>query len=126
MTAKPFWVSGGKPAPARDPVPALPPDAPLEERVIAAIRGVYDPEIPVNVYDLGLIYSLDIDANGVVSVTMTLTAPGCPVAGVLPGQVETVIKAVQDVSDASVQLVWDPPWCKDRMSDAAKLSLGLF
>lgn len=126
MTDKPFWASGGKPEPARAPAPVLPADAPLKDRVIAAIRGVYDPEIPVNVYDLGLIYSLDIDDNAVVSVSMTLTAPGCPVAGVLPGQVESVIKAVQGVSDACVQLVWDPPWCRDRMTDAAKLTLGLF
>ncbi len=85
---------------------------------------MYDPEIPVNVYDLGLIYSLHIDDSAAVSVTMTLTAPGCPVAGVLPGQVEAAIKAVPGVSDAHVELVWDPPWDKDMMSEAAMLKLG--
>jgi FeS assembly SUF system protein len=125
MEIKPVWFRGGNPASAGR-APVLPDDAPLEERVIAAIRSVYDPEIPLNVYDLGLIYRLDIDADAAVSVDMTLTAPGCPVAGVLPGQVESAIKAVAGVSDAQVQLVWDPPWDKDRMSDEAKLTLGLF
>ncbi len=125
MEIKPAWYHGGKPESASAPAP-LPGDAPLEDRVIEAIRTVYDPEIPVNVYDLGLIYTLDIDDKAAVSVTMTLTAPGCPVAGVLPGQVESVIKSVEGVSDAHVQLVWDPPWDRDRMSDEAKLALGLF
>ena len=125
MEIKPVWFRGSKPESANEPAP-LPADASLEERIIAAIREVYDPELPVNVYDLGLIYTLDIDENAAVSVAMTLTAPGCPVAGVLPGQVENAIKAVEGVSDARVQLVWDPPWDKDRISDEAKLALGLF
>ena len=125
MEIKPVWFRGSKPESANEPA-SLPADASLEERIIAAIREVYDPELPVNVYDLGLIYTLDIDKNAAVSVAMTLTAPGCPVAGVLPGQVENAIKAVEGVSDARVQLVWDPPWDKDRISDEAKLALGLF
>jgi FeS assembly SUF system protein len=104
----------------------LPPDAPLRERVIAAIRTVYDPEIPVNIYDLGLVYGIDIDADGRVDIDMTLTAPGCPVAGILPGQVEDAVRAVDGVQAVHVELVWDPPWDQDRISDEAKLSLGLF
>lgn len=98
----------------------------LEERVIAAMRTVYDPEISVNIYDLGLVYEVQINAGSEVFVKMTLTAPGCPVAGSLPGQVESAIRAVEGVSDARVELVWDPPWSAERMSDEAKLTLGLF
>ncbi len=97
----------------------------LEEQVVDALRGVYDPEIPVNIYDLGLIYTLDIDADGVVNIAMTLTAPGCPVAQTFPGTVECAVKCVPGVSDARVELVWDPPWTKERMTEAAKLQLGL-
>lgn len=104
----------------------LPEDATLQERVIAAIRTIYDPEISVNIYDLGLIYDIQIDDQSDVSVDMTLTSPACPVAGSLPGQVECAIKAVEGVHDANVKLVWDPPWGQDRMSDEAKLALGLF
>jgi FeS assembly SUF system protein len=99
--------------------------ATLEEQVVDALRGVYDPEIPVNIYDLGLIYTLDIDADGVVNIAMTLTAPGCPVAQTFPGTVECAVKCVPGVSDARVELVWDPPWTKERMTEAAKLQLGL-
>ncbi len=101
-------------------------DASLRERVIAAMRSVYDPEISVNIYDLGLIYDLDINEQSEVSVKMTLTAPACPVAGILPGQVEAAIKAVDGVADAHVELVWDPPWSQDRMTDEARLTLGLY
>ena len=104
----------------------LPADDSLEARIIAAMRSVYDPEIPVNIYDLGLIYGLDISAGGEVSVRMTLTAPGCPVAGILPDQVAAAIRAVDGVSDVQVELVWDPPWSQDCMSDEARLTLGLF
>lgn len=97
----------------------------LEEQVIEALRAVYDPEIPVNIYDLGLIYTLDIDADGVVNIAMTLTAPGCPVAQTFPGTVECAVKCVPGVNDARVELVWDPPWTKERMTEAAKLQLGL-
>jgi FeS assembly SUF system protein len=98
----------------------------LRERVIEALKTVYDPEIPVNIYDLGLIYRCDVDAQGVVDVDMTLTAPGCPVAQTFPGTVENTIRQVEGVTAAGVNLVWDPPWCKDRMSEAAKLELGMF
>jgi FeS assembly SUF system protein len=104
----------------------LPSDAPLRDRVIAAMRTVYDPEIPVNIYDLGLIYAIDIDEQGKIGIDMTLTAPGCPVAGILPGQVEEAVRAVDGVREVHVELVWDPPWDQDRISDEAKLSLGLF
>ena len=103
----------------------LPADATLEQRAIAAIRRVYDPEIPLNVYDLGLIYDLQINERAEASIKMTLTAPGCPVAGILPGQVADAVKAVAGIQDAKVELVWDPPWNQDRMSDEAKLTLGL-
>ena len=98
----------------------------LRERVIEAVRGVYDPEIPVNIFDLGLIYRLDVDAAGKVEIDMTLTAPGCPVAGILPGEVEEAARAVPGVSDAKVELVWEPPWSPDKMSEAARLELGMF
>jgi len=100
-------------------------DAALEQRVVAALRSVYDPEIPVNIYDLGLIYLVHIDDHSVVNVQMTLTAPACPVAGTLPGQVENVLREVEGVRDASVELVWDPPWDQARMSEDARLTLGL-
>ena len=96
----------------------------LGDRIVEAIRTVYDPEIPVNVYDLGLIYAIDIDAERRVHVRMTLTAPGCPAAGILPGQVATAIGEVEGVEDVDVQLVFDPPYHRDMMSDEAKLELG--
>ena len=98
----------------------------LKAQVIDVLRTVYDPEIPVNIYDLGLIYGCDVDENGVVEVEMTLTAPGCPVAQSFPGTVESAIRKVPGVTAARVELVWDPPWCQDRMTDEAKLELGLF
>jgi FeS assembly SUF system protein len=97
----------------------------LEAEIIKALRTVYDPEIPVNIYDLGLIYKIAIDANNVVKIDMTLTAPGCPVAQTFPGVVEAAVKSVEAVTDASVELVWDPPWTQDQMSEAAKLQLGM-
>jgi FeS assembly SUF system protein len=98
----------------------------LEGRVIAALRTVYDPELPVNIYDLGLVYALDVDeAAGKVQIRMTLTAPGCPVAQTFPATVEQAVEAVDGVNEARVELVWDPPWSKDRMSEAARLDLGL-
>jgi len=100
--------------------------AELEPKVRAAIKTVFDPEIPVNVYDLGLIYEIIITAEAVVGVRMTLTAPACPAAQWLPAQVEQKAKAVEGVSDALVDVVFEPPWTKDRMSDAAKLQLGLW
>ncbi|MCB1742328.1 MAG: SUF system Fe-S cluster assembly protein [Gammaproteobacteria bacterium] len=97
----------------------------LRERIIATLREIYDPEIPVNIYDLGLIYDVDIDEDGAVDVTMTLTTPGCPVAQTFPGDVEARVGAVDGVSSASVELVWDPPWTIDMMPEEVKLELGL-
>ncbi len=97
----------------------------LREQLIEALRTVHDPEIPVNIYDLGLIYRLEVDAQGVVLVEMTLTAPACPVAGTLPVEVGRVIDAVPGVTDATVRVVWDPPWSQDRMSEEALLQLGM-
>jgi FeS assembly SUF system protein len=97
----------------------------IEDRVVAALRTVFDPEIPVNVYDLGLIYALDVDAGGAVAIRMTLTAPACPVAGMMPGLVESAVRKVEGVTRVEVALVWDPPWTKDRMSDEARLQLGM-
>jgi FeS assembly SUF system protein len=97
----------------------------LRDAIIAALRKVYDPEMPVNIYELGLIYALDIDEVGNVQVRMTLTAPNCPVAGILPGQVESAIRVVPGVTSVKLELTFDPPWSKDRMSEAAKLALGI-
>ena len=88
-----------------------------------ALKSVHDPEIPVNIYDLGLIYDVDRQKNGNVYVTMSLTAPGCPVAGEMPGQVARALAAIDGVGQVSVELVWSPPWTPDRMSDDAKLAL---
>jgi FeS assembly SUF system protein len=96
----------------------------LETGVLEALKTVYDPEIPVNIYDLGLIYELKVNEAGAAVIKMTLTAPGCPVAGILPGQVEAAARAVPGITDVKVDLIWDPPWDRDRMSDAAKLQLG--
>ncbi|MCI0506428.1 MAG: SUF system Fe-S cluster assembly protein [Gammaproteobacteria bacterium] len=100
--------------------------ATLEEKIIAALRTVYDPEIPVNIYDLGLIYAIKTDDLGSVTLNMTLTSPHCPVAESLPAQVECAVKAIEDVTNVTVNLVWDPPWDKERMSDEAKLILDMY
>lgn len=98
----------------------------LEVRVIDALRTVFDPEIPVNIYDLGLVYGLDVDeAEGRVEIRMTLTAPGCPVAQTFPATVEDAVFCVCGVNEVHVELVWDPPWSRERMSDAARLQLGM-
>ena len=97
----------------------------LKDKVIAALRTCYDPEIPVNIYELGLIYELNVDAAGQVDIKMTLTAPNCPVAGSLPGEVERRVRAVPGVSGVKVELVWDPPWNQGMMTEQAKLQLGL-
>ena len=97
----------------------------LKEQVVAAMKKVYDPEMPVNIYELGLIYAVDVDAEGKVEIRMTLTAPNCPVAGTLPADVERAVRAVPGVSDVKLELTFDPPWSKDRMSEAAKLALGI-
>jgi len=97
----------------------------LKDQVIAALRKVYDPEMPVNIYELGLIYGVEVDAEGKAAIRMTLTAPNCPVAGTLPGEVERAARAVPGVTDVALELTFDPPWSKERMSEAAKLALGL-
>ena len=94
--------------------------------IIEALRTVFDPEIPVNIYDLGLVYRNDIDDRGQVTVEMTLTAPGCPVAGEMPKWVAVAVAAVEGVGEVNVCLVWDPPWNQDMMSEEARLELGMF
>lgn len=129
------------------PLPVIPPETPrppesgtdtaglvrdeaktaeLSPAITDAIRTVYDPEIPVNIWELGLIYEVLVDANAVAGIRMTLTAPGCPAAQYLPVEVANKVRAVPGVADVKVDVVWDPPWDKDRMSDAAKLQLGLW
>ncbi len=98
----------------------------LRPAIVAAISMVFDPEIPVNIWELGLIYDIAVDASGVAGIRMTLTAPGCPAAQSLPGEVAEKVKGVPGIADAKVDVVWDPPWDKDRMSEAAKLQLGLW
>jgi FeS assembly SUF system protein len=97
----------------------------LKDQVTAALRKVFDPEMPVNIYELGLIYDCAVDAEGGVAIRMTLTAPNCPVAGTLPGDVERAVRAVPGVTGVKLELVFDPPWTKARMSEAAKLALGI-
>lgn len=101
------------------------PGGDLYEAVIAALKDIFDPEIPVNIYDLGLIYGVDVAEDGGVAVTMTLTTPHCPVAESMPGEVELRVSAVPGVRDAEVNLVWDPPWDPAKMSDEARLELGM-
>ena len=113
-----FKASAGKPLPEGAPVAG-------EDKVIEALRTVHDPEIPVNIYDLGLIYALKIDAKGGVNIEMSLTAPGCPVAGEMPGQVAEAVAQVEGVGRVDVTLVWEPGWTPERMSEDAKLALGM-
>jgi len=96
-----------------------------KDDIVAVLKTIYDPEIPVNIYDLGLIYGLEIDDNGLVSIQMTLTSPGCPVAGVLVDQVIDEVEKVEGVCGARVDLVWEPKWSRERMSEDALLELGL-
>jgi FeS assembly SUF system protein len=98
----------------------------LRAKIILALKECYDPEIPVDIYELGLIYGIDVDENGRVEIKMTLTSPACPVAESLPGDVERKIRAVAGVSSAAIELVWDPPWDREMMSEAAQLELGFF
>ncbi|MBU6266877.1 MAG: SUF system Fe-S cluster assembly protein [Sphingomonadales bacterium] len=113
LAQQPEGVSPGEPGGA------------IYESVIAALREIFDPEIPVNIYDLGLIYGVDVSDDSAVTVTMTLTTPHCPVAESMPGEVEMRVAAVPGVRDAEVNLVWDPPWDPQKMSDEAKLELGM-
>ncbi|PTW51808.1 SUF system Fe-S cluster assembly protein [Rhodovulum kholense] len=99
-------------------------DHPMYDQVVQACRTVYDPEIPVNIYDLGLIYTIIIDPENVVRITMTLTAPGCPVAGDMPGWLQEAVEPLPGVNRVEVEITWDPPWGMDMMSDEARLELG--
>ena len=112
---------------AQKPQAASPaaPGGDLYEAVIDALKDIYDPEIPVNIYDLGLIYGVEIDDGAGAHVTMTLTTPHCPVAESMPGEVELRVASVPGIRDAEVNLVWDPPWGPDRMTDEARLELGM-
>lgn len=106
------------------------PDGPIDteavkEHIVKALKTVYDPEIPVDIYELGLIYEIKVETDGNTYVQMTLTAPNCPAAGILPGQVESAARGVDGVYDVKLDLVFDPPWSPDRMSEAAKLELGM-
>ena len=98
----------------------------LEEKIIQTLKGCYDPEIPVDIFELGLIYEIAIDDDYNVKIKMTLTSPMCPVAGSLPPEVEGKVKAIPEVKDAKIELVWSPPWDKDMMSEVAKFELGFF
>ena len=116
--------------PSTNATAALVPDAAkteeLKPKIIDAIRTIFDPEIPVNIWELGLIYDIVVDAAGVAGIRMTLTAPGCPAAQSLPVEVAAKTKAVPGVTDATVDIVWEPAWSQERMSDAARLQLGLW
>jgi FeS assembly SUF system protein len=98
----------------------------IKNKVIEALQTVYDPEIPVNIYELGLVYGIDADPTGVVVIRMTLTSPGCPVAGSMPPEVEAKVSAIPGVASCRVELVWDPPWSPSQMSEVARLQLGFF
>ncbi len=97
----------------------------MQEKVVELIKTCYDPEIPVNIYELGLIYDIDVDDQNNVKVAMTLTSPACPVAGTLPIEVEDKIKTLKDVASAKVEIVWEPQWSPDMMSDVARYELGM-
>ena len=97
----------------------------MKEKIIGEIKKIYDPEIPVNIYELGLIYKLEVDEKNKVNIDMTLTSPNCPVAESLPNQVKEAIMKIAGVSDVDLKLVWEPPWTKDRMSEVAKLELNI-
>jgi FeS assembly SUF system protein len=101
-------------------------DAALRPQIISALKKVFDPELPVNIYELGLVYEIIVDRAATVGIRMTLTAPACPAAQFLPGEVKRQIEQIPGVADVKVDIVWDPPWDRDRMSDAARLQLGLF
>jgi FeS assembly SUF system protein len=126
----PVDQSTGEPPQSGDQTAAMAADAErtsaLRPAIVQELSKIFDPEIPVNIYELGLIYEILVDAASVVGIRMTLTAPACPAAQTLPGEVARRIATVPGVSDVKVDIVWDPPWDRDRMSDAAKLQLGMF
>ncbi len=112
--------------PVLQEAPAARSEAALENAVVETLQTIYDPEIPVNIYELGLIYDLDVQPSGHVHIQMTLTAPACPVAGTLPGEIQEKVAGVAGVTSAEVELVWEPTWDPSRMSEAARLQLGMF
>lgn len=127
------------PQPEQSSVPAsasAPPSVPdpltpeqvqeIEKNAVEALKTCFDPEIPVNIYEMGLIYNIDVQPSGIVHVRMTLTSPACPAAGSLPPEVRWKVQEIPGVKDAKVEIVWDPPWTKERMSEAARLQLGIF
>ena len=122
LTAPPTPEAAPPPAVEADPVKTLA----LKPQIVEQLSTVFDPEIPVNIYELGLIYDILVDAEGLAVIKMTLTAPGCPAAVTLPAEVQGKVQAIDGVTAARVDLVWEPPWDKDRMSEAAKLQLGIF
>jgi FeS assembly SUF system protein len=125
--SRPVQLGMEKLSPAgADKAPAFDPDKSIEENIATALRTVYDPELPVNILELGLIYELTVSPEGAVDIRMTLTSPGCPVAASLVAEVQSKVQAVPGVTAAKVELVWDPPWDASRMSEAAQLQLGLF
>jgi len=135
MSTLPVMTTGGLPedspanAVSQSTSDITPDPAKMDEiapKVIEALKTVYDPEIPVNIFEMGLIYDVIVSAEGQVGVRMTLTAPACPAAQSLPIEVRDKARGVEGVTDAKVEVVWDPPWTKDRMSDVAKLELGMF
>ena len=126
---EPASPAGQASASSADPPPIEPDPVrtlELKPQIVEQLSTVFDPEIPVNIYELGLIYDVAVDRDGLAVIQMTLTAPGCPAAVTLPAEVQGKVKGIEGVSDARVDLVWEPPWDKDRMSDAAKLQLGIF
>ena len=114
-----FSARAGSPLPEGTPVAS-------RETIVEALKTVYDPEIPVDIYELGLIYEFDLSGNGSVRVLMSLTAPGCPVAGEMPGMVAEAVAAVDGTGEVEVELTWDPPWTPERMSEDARMLLGMF
>ncbi|MEN3337598.1 MAG: hypothetical protein V7647_1274 [Acidobacteriota bacterium] len=129
---KPLPMIAPDPVPTPEPTPPTPVVADpqktetLRPAIVQAISTVFDPEIPVNIWELGLIYDIAVNASSAAVITMTLTAPGCPAAQSLPSEVAAKVKAVPGITDATVDVVWEPGWTKDRMSDAAKLQLGMW
>jgi FeS assembly SUF system protein len=118
-------ILGQRPEIPATPDPVFTPEMTLEQRIVTVLQTIYDPELPVSIYDLGLIYRLDVPETGAVTIEMTLTAPNCPVAGQIVSDVQRKVAAIPGVQSAIVNLVWTPPWDKSRMSEAAALTLGL-
>lgn len=121
-------ITGGSNAPTVEGASAIPPEEldRLTDAIVTALKSVYDPEIPADIYELGLIYKVDIDDDRKVAIDMTLTAPGCPVAGEMPGWVENAVAAVPGVQSCTVTMVFDPPWDQSRMSDEARVALDMW